>query len=65
MTTRIKSITYQIPSATDRTRAYTVSVNPEDGRMRCTCPARRQCWHEKAIIAGVAPKPRIRISVGG
>jgi hypothetical protein len=57
----IKAITYTVPSATTPGEQYTVSVDPETKLMHCTCPARRQCWHQKAVIAGVAGKPRVRI----
>src|SRR5712692_8175188 len=40
---------------------YTVSVDPTTKLMHCTCPARRQCWHQKAVITGLAGKPRVRI----
>ena len=59
----IRSITYAVPSATQRGSTYTVSVDPADGRLRCTCPARRQCWHQKAVIAGAAGKPRVRVTL--
>jgi hypothetical protein len=56
----LKSITYTVPSAKG-TGEYTVSVDPATKLMHCTCPARRQCWHQKAVAAGMAGKPRMRI----
>ena len=57
-----RAITYIVPSAAQPGTSYTVSVDAADGRMTCSYPARRQCWHEKAVIAGVVDKPRIRIA---
>lgn len=57
----VKAITYRVPSATTPGLSYDVSVNPLTMRPQsCTCPARRECWHRKAVAAGaVGVKPRI------
>jgi hypothetical protein len=50
----IKSITYQVPSASTPGTYYTVSVNHLNRRPQsCTCPARTTCWHQKLITTGV------------
>ena len=58
----IESIVYTIPSSRPDGEPHTITVDPRDGRMRCTCPARKQCWAQKAIAAGLGPKPRIRLT---
>jgi hypothetical protein len=57
----LKSVTYTVPSSQAGQPPYTVSVDPATKLMHCTCPARRQCWHQKAVAAGMAGKPRLRI----
>jgi len=59
----ITSIIYRVPSLSESGTMRTVSVDPIDGRLTCTCPARRQCWHEKTVAAGMAGKPRVRVTV--
>ncbi len=60
---QIRSISYEIPSATEPGVTYTVTV-ADDGST-CTCTAghyKRLCWHRKAVQTGqVATKPRVRI----
>ena len=56
----IESITYTVPSISRDGEVHTISQDVVDGRLRCDCPARKQCWAEKAVIAGLV-KPRIRI----
>jgi hypothetical protein len=58
----IKAIVYTVPSATQPGVVYQVAVNPLSGRPQsCTCKARRDCWHRKAVAAGsVTGKPRVR-----
>jgi hypothetical protein len=57
----IKSITYQVPSASTPGVFYTVALNPLTRRPQsCTCPARVTCWHQKLILTGVHTlKPHI------
>ena len=57
----IESISYTIPSSRPEGEPHRITVDPTDGRMACTCPARKQCWAQKAIAAGVGPKPRVRV----
>ena len=60
------SMSWNVPSATEAGKAYTVTVR--GNRYSCTCKAeefnktRGRCWHVKAVIAGaVSAKPRVRI----
>ena len=62
----IRSISYNVPSATEAGKIYIVTVRGD--RYTCTCKAeefnktRGRCWHVKAVIAGaVNAKPRVRI----
>ncbi|HEV2124939.1 MAG TPA: hypothetical protein VGW38_19495 [Chloroflexota bacterium] len=45
---------------------WTVQVDPVDGAMICDCPdatyRNRQCKHQRAVIAGTAPKPVVRVT---
>lgn len=56
---QIRDVYYTVNSATVHGRTYRVHVNPSDGVMDCECPARGLCWHQKAIIAGMAGKIHI------
>ena len=60
------SMSWQVPSATEAGKVYTVSV--QGNRYPCTCKTeefnktRGRCWHVKAVIAGaITSKPRVRI----
>ena len=57
-----RSIIYIVPSVTRPGGVHTIEQDLVDGRLRCDCPARKQCWAQKAIIAGLV-KPRIRIAL--
>ena len=39
---------------------YTVTARVDGGEYECTCPARRTCWHIKAVASGVVGRPRVR-----
>ena len=59
----IKSITFFVSGSKGNT--YVVSVSPETKLMDCSCPdstfRHRQCKHQRAVAAGRAGKPRVRI----
>lgn len=58
----ISSIRYR-PQQRDGGSVHTVSVDPVDGVMTCTCKAGeygRECWAQKNAKAGKAGKPIIR-----
>ena len=60
----VRSIVYDVPSATECGRKYLVSADPETGRLACECKGAaygRDCWHQKAIRSGLV-KPRVRIA---
>ena len=60
----VRSIVYDVPSATECGRKYLVNADPETGRLACECKGAaygRDCWHQKAIRSGLV-KPRIRIA---
>ena len=57
---RIVNIVYTVPSISRPGEVHTITQDLADGRLRCDCPARKQCWAEKAVIAGLV-KPRVRI----
>jgi hypothetical protein len=59
----VKSITWSVPSATRPGVVHTVSESPVDGVLSCTCEARKQCWHQKAVIARLRIKMRVRVQV--
>ncbi|MGD9890696.1 MAG: hypothetical protein AB7U18_05315 [Dehalococcoidia bacterium] len=63
-TTIIRSITWTVTSASDAGTTYTVSAPSPTGILRCACKAaqyNRPCWHVKAVHAGMAGKPRVRV----
>ena len=57
---RVIAITYTVPSVSRTGEVHMIEQDVADGRLRCTCPARTQCWAQKAVIAGLV-KPRVRI----
>ena len=60
----VRSVVYDVPSATEPGRKYLVSADPETGRLACECKAYqygRPCWHCKAVASGMV-KARIRIA---
>lgn len=63
MRSTVTAITYRIPSISRAGEVHTIEQDVVDGRLRCDCPARTQCWAQKAVIAGIAPKPRVRLSI--
>jgi hypothetical protein len=58
---------WSVPSATTEGTTYEITVN-EHGERVCSCEAsqypktRGRCWHLKAVAAGLAGKPRVRVS---
>jgi hypothetical protein len=64
----IRSIAWEIPSATRQGITHTVSEDIETGAQSCNCEAsdhpktRGRCWHLKATAAGLAGKPTVRVS---
>ncbi|MGD9891653.1 MAG: hypothetical protein AB7R89_28725 [Dehalococcoidia bacterium] len=64
----IRSITWTVPSATDAGTEYTVSAPSPTGILSCNCKAsefpktRGRCWHIKSVRAGLAGKPRVRVT---
>ena len=57
---------WTVPSATHKAITYEVTADTRDGRLICNCPAQRghrTCWHIRAVAAGMAGKPRIRVTV--
>jgi hypothetical protein len=65
----IHRITWTVPSAREADTGYTVSADRWDGPLACTCPAgdfpktRGRCWHLKAVHAGLAGKPVVRLTI--
>ena len=59
----ITRATYTVPGS--KGNVYVVSVDPSTGVMECSCPdstcRRRQCKHQRAVIAGEAGKVRVAI----
>jgi hypothetical protein len=64
----IRSITWTVPSTTTPGVTYLVRADSPTGLLRCSCPAsqypktRGRCWHLKAVHAGMAGKPRVRVT---
>ena len=56
----IESITFPVPSATRGGLTHTVTQDVADSRLSCSCEARVQCWHQKAVLAGLV-RARVRI----
>ena len=62
---RIRWATCMVPSETDPTKSYEVALDPSTGRpFDCSCPdsvnRRRQCKHQRTVMAGGGSKPRVR-----
>jgi hypothetical protein len=59
---------WSVPSATRDGITHTVTEDAETGQRHCNCEAsdhprtRGRCWHIRAVAAGLAGKPRIRVS---
>jgi hypothetical protein len=64
----IRSIVWEIPSATRQGLKHTVSEDIETGARSCNCEAsdhpktRGRCWHLRAVASGLAGKPVVRIT---
>jgi hypothetical protein len=58
---------WTVPSATTEGERYEITIDANGERV-CTCEAsqypktRGRCWHLKAVAAGLAGKPRVRVS---
>jgi hypothetical protein len=61
----VKQISYAVPSHSTPGTFHTVQVNPTTRRpTSCDCPARRECWHMKAVASGTLNlKPRMRVGL--
>jgi hypothetical protein len=68
---QIHRIAWTVPSATEPGIVYTISADSPEDVLRCSCRAedypktRGRCWHVKAVHAGLAGKPRVRVSTPG
>ena len=64
----IRSIVWEIPSASRPGVKHIVSEDIETGARSCNCEAsdhpktRGRCWHLKAVAAGLAGKPTVRMT---
>ena len=53
---------WAVPSSQFKTNGitYTVTARVDTGELECDCPARKVCWHIKAVASSVVGKPRVR-----